>query len=233
MAKLTRYTQTVFGSSAGANQMAEFGSLAAGSPLTYSGATITPAIVQTLANYLTGWFGAVIGANSPAIEDMNALCYLFAYQLAYLMEMGVPEYDAATIYYTTSIVQSGGQLYISLTDANTGNAVTNTSFWALYGKGDLSAGSISLTSNTTLTAVNNGQAIETNTTAGSFTVTLPAAPVAGQKFHFKDIGYASATNPLTISGNGKNIEGLAANYLVYANGWDRIFYYDGTAYWIL
>ena len=77
MSRPARYTQQVFGSTAGANQMAQFGSLAAAAPLTYSGTTITPAIVQALSAYLNGWLSAVVGANSPAIEDMNSICYLF------------------------------------------------------------------------------------------------------------------------------------------------------------
>ena len=129
MAKLTRYTQQVFGSTAGTAQMAEFGSLAAGTPLTYSGTTITPAIVQALSQYLSGWLSAVIGSNSPAIEDMNALCYLFAYQLAYGFEMGIAEWDSATTYYIGSMVNSAGTIYASLINANLNNAVTNGTDW--------------------------------------------------------------------------------------------------------
>lgn len=130
MAKLTRYDQLVFGSTAGSDQMAQFGSFAAGAPLTYDGSTITPDIVQALSNYLTGWKGAVVGNNSPTIEDMNALCFLFGYQLAYVMQAGIPEYNADTVYYIGSLVNSGGYVYVSLTDANTGNALTSTSNWA-------------------------------------------------------------------------------------------------------
>ncbi len=129
MAKLLRYTQQVFGSTAGTAQIAEFGSLAANAPATYSGSTITPAIVQTLSAYLSGWFSAIVGANSPAIEDMNSICYLFAYQIAYGMQAGIPEYDAGTTYYSGSLVNSAGTIYASLTNGNIGNAVTSTSNW--------------------------------------------------------------------------------------------------------
>lgn len=98
MAKITRATQKVFGENAGLNEIGVFGSLAAGSPAYAT----TPAQVQSLSNYLQGWFGAVLGSNSPAIEDMNAVHFLFARQLAYLMQTGVPEYDAATTYYIGS-----------------------------------------------------------------------------------------------------------------------------------
>src|SRR4051812_27865136 len=100
--KITRALQKQFGSSAGINTMAEFGSLFASYPTIptrYSGGTITPALVQALSNYITGWTGAAIGGNSPAIEDLNALCYLFAYQLGYVLQQGLPEWEAATPYF--------------------------------------------------------------------------------------------------------------------------------------
>jgi hypothetical protein len=130
MARLTRYTQKLFGSTAGTDEMAEFGSLAASTPARYTGATITPDIIQTLSNYLVGWFGAVIGENSPAIEDMNSLCYLFSYQLAYLMQLGIPEWIATTTYYTGSFVSDGaGNIYSSITNSNTNNALSDTTKW--------------------------------------------------------------------------------------------------------
>jgi hypothetical protein len=129
MSRLSRYTQKIFGSIAGTNQIAEFGSFAAGSPQRYTGATITPTIVQALSNYLSGWFAAVEGSYSPAIEDMNALCYLYAFQLAYLMQQGVAEWDSGTTYYTGSLAQSSGVTYVSLTDTNLNNPVTDSGNW--------------------------------------------------------------------------------------------------------
>lgn len=129
MAKLTRYSQLLFGSSATANEIAKFGSFAAGTPVRYSGTTVTPALIQALSNYLSGWFAAVEGSFSPAIEDMNALCYLFAYQLCYLFQAGVPEWDSGTTYYTGSLASSSGTLYASLTDTNLNHAVTDTTKW--------------------------------------------------------------------------------------------------------
>jgi len=109
--------------------MAEFGSFAQGTPVRYSGSTITPDIIQTLSNYLDGWFAAVEGAYSPAIEDMNALGYLFAYQLAYIMQKGISDWDSATTYYTGDFVKSNGSIYVSSVDTNLNHAVTDNSFW--------------------------------------------------------------------------------------------------------
>lgn len=129
MPNLLRYTQVIFGSTAGTDQMAEFGSLAAGTPALYTGTTITPGIIQTLANYASGWFGAVIGSNSPAIEDMNSLFYLVTYQLGYLFQKGIAEYDSASTYYINDYAKSSGISFVSLANSNTGNLVTDTTKW--------------------------------------------------------------------------------------------------------
>lgn len=130
MSRLARFTQKLFGSTAGIDQIAEFGSLAASTPATYSGSTITPAIIQALGNYLEGWFGATLGENSQTIEDLNALCYLFSYQLAEIFQAGIAEWDAGTTYYIGSLVQSGsGVIYNSLTNTNLNNAITDGTHW--------------------------------------------------------------------------------------------------------
>lgn len=133
MSRLAKYTQKLFGSSAGTNTMSQFGSLFASYPSVptrYSGATITPALVQALSNYLTGWTGAAIGGNSPAIEDMNALCFLFSYQIAYTFQAGIPEWDSSTTYYVGSFASDGaGNLYTSLVDNNTNHALTDQTKW--------------------------------------------------------------------------------------------------------
>lgn len=134
MSRLSRITQKIFGSSAANNQIAQFGSLASGSPVLYPAGSADPSAIQSLANYLTGWFGAVVGGNSPAIEDMNALCFLYAYQLAYLMQSGIAEWDAGTTYYQGSLVQDGtGSVYTSIVDTNLNNPLTDGTKWAQTG----------------------------------------------------------------------------------------------------
>lgn len=129
MAKITRVQAKVFGQNAAGGELGVFGSLAAGTPTT----TTSVATIQSLAAWLGGWFSAVVGENSPAIEDMNAMCYVFGYQIAYGLQTGVPEWETNTVYYIGSFVSSGNKIYVSQTDANTGNAVTSTTNWALYG----------------------------------------------------------------------------------------------------
>ena len=129
MAKIARKTQKVFGGSASSNQVAKFGSLAAGSPVRYDG-TADPDDIQSLSQYDDGWHNAILGGNSPAIEDRNALDLLFSRQIAYLMQAGIPEYDASTEYHTGSMVNAiNGKVYMSIADTNTGNALSDDTKW--------------------------------------------------------------------------------------------------------
>lgn len=128
MAKIVRKTAKIFGSSAGTNQIAEFGSLFAGTPVF----STDPAVIQSLTNWLQGWFAAVEDINSPAIEDMNAFCYVMAYQIAYILQQGIGEWDSGTTYYTNSYVSSGNTIYVSLQDNNLNHAVSDGAWWAPY-----------------------------------------------------------------------------------------------------
>lgn len=126
MAKITREPQLIFGSSLIANNnIAKFGSLKVGSPA-YS---LDPSEIQTTA-YLNGWGAAVVNNNAPALQDMNGLFYLTTYQLAYLMQAGIPEWNASTTYYIGSLVNdAAGNIFMSRVDDNTNQALTDATKW--------------------------------------------------------------------------------------------------------
>ncbi len=76
--------------------------------------------------------------QAPYLQDMNGVMYVMAYEIAYLFEEGIPEYDTTTTYYTGSIVKKVGtfELYGSLIDTNLGNALparVSNSDWAYLG----------------------------------------------------------------------------------------------------
>lgn len=125
MAALTKIAQNIFGVDAGTDEISKFGSLAAGS----EAFTTDPAQAQSLSNWLDGWYSAVIGGNAPTIQDMNSVFFVITYQLAYLVQRGVAEWDAVTTYYTGSIVNVAGVLYVSLQDTNTNHATTDSTWW--------------------------------------------------------------------------------------------------------
>ncbi len=134
MTRLTRETQQIFGQNIGFQQAIEFGSLA-NSSTTYLTTPLTGAsipLIQSLSNWLTGWYGAVVGSNAPCIQDMNAMCYVFAYQLAYLMQAGIAEWDSGTTYFTGDTVNlplviftiSAGNATVGATYTNNGQTFT-------------------------------------------------------------------------------------------------------------
>jgi len=126
MAKIPRVTFKQFGVNANtASDICEFGTPATGSPV-YTGNIAT---LQAAAAWLTGWAAETIASNRPFLEDMNAVCAVFAYMIAYQFQMGIPEFDTGTTYYTNSIVQYNGVLYTSLTDSNIGNTPAIGTYW--------------------------------------------------------------------------------------------------------
>lgn len=129
MAKLQRKTQKVFASSANADQIAVFGSMKTGTP-DYS------ADIEELqsAEYLLGWSDAILSDKAPYLEEMNGVQYGLSYQSAYILQEGIPEYDAGTNYSNTSVVKGvdGSNniiLYHSLKADNIGNPLSDTTSW--------------------------------------------------------------------------------------------------------
>ena len=132
MPKLLRYPQKLFGINAGANQMSKYGS-ANSTKETYSGATITPAIVQALPEFLQGFYAALGGAYSPTTQDLNSLFYNSSYNDNYFYENGIPEWDPDTTYFLDSFCRVGNVLYYSLDDDNLNeNPVTEITKWKIY-----------------------------------------------------------------------------------------------------
>ncbi|WP_420588188.1 hypothetical protein [Bacterioplanoides sp.] len=56
-----------------------------------------------------------------------------------------------------------------------------------------------------------GQKILLDSSAGAFTVTLPASPGDGELIDFVDVGNALDTNPVSLNRNGKRIMGAEDN----------------------
>lgn len=133
MARLTRATQKIFAGSATNNGV--FGSLQAGSgQLSNDVETI-----QSLPAYEQGWNAATISSELlPPLEELQGVQYVNSYQLAYMFQEGIPEWDSATTYYQGSVVKvyssSGTFLYSSITNDNIGNdPTTSTSNWVQFG----------------------------------------------------------------------------------------------------
>ena len=99
MPKILRKDQKIFaGSVAPTNVVAQYGSLAAGAKA-YSSDLDD---IQALPVWGQGWLNALINGSAPALQDRNAVDYVTTYQLAYLMEQGIPDYSATQNYFIGS-----------------------------------------------------------------------------------------------------------------------------------
>lgn len=129
MAKIERKTQKIFAGNGATDDIAAFGSFVNGTPVY----TDDIEALQTTA-YTQGWGSAIAANEAPFLEEMNGVQYGLSKQIAYLLQNGVPEYDAGTIYYAnTSFCQVDGVIYQSLTDDNIGNdPATDTTNWKVY-----------------------------------------------------------------------------------------------------
>lgn len=229
MARLARKTQKIFGDTAAVNQRGVIGSFAAGSPA-YS---TDPDTIQSLSNYLQGWYGVVVGQNSPAIQDMNALDFLITRQLAYLFESGVAEWDTATTYYIGSLAaDSTGQIFVSLADNNAANALTDTTKWRLVTGPNTVSINPATQSPYTLTAADRGKTFLVNTANGAMTFNLPAAFLNFEITVVDSAGSASVNNITMVPQGGAAIQGTVGNYVINYDHAANTFDSDGTNWFI-
>lgn len=72
--------------------------------------------------------------------------------------------------------------------------------------------------------------VQTNTSGGAFTVTLPASPAVGAQVVVVDSANSWATNNLTIGRNGSTIEGDASDLICDISGVSVQLIYNGTTW---
>jgi hypothetical protein len=161
MARINRVTQKIFAGSASNN--GQFGSAQVGTKVESNDL----ATLMSLAAFDTGWLDAVLGSSKfPPLEEFQALDYILSTQMAYVLQQGIPEWDAGTTYYTNNIVAKAGtnQLYSSKTNANLNNALTDTANWKLLI--DFDAPTNTLFTGGTSTGSGNAQVVASTTPSG-------------------------------------------------------------------
>lgn len=240
MARLPRITQKPFGTSGPTSDFGQFGSYAAGTPVT----TMDLSVIQNLTAFAEGLAGAVISQgdqpNIPLLEDLNSLFLLLFQQIRYIFEEGIPEYDASTTYYTNSFCQKSGAIYKSLIDSNLGNdPASSPSDWQniasvtpngyLYG-GVLSNDSVDATNGIAFTATTAKDDTNTYTiNAIALTKKVNSAWAAGNNAGGLDTGSIGASPVLVYCfAIGKSTDSTAGDYLfsksrttpTMPTGWD-------------
>ena len=220
MAKITKEPQKIFcGGLTPTNNIAVFGSLKAGSP-SYSG---DPSTIQSAA-YSLGWADAVVANEAPALQDMNALFFNDSYQLSYIMQQGGSiEWDAATIYFIGSYANDGtGGIFVSLTDNNLNNALTDGTKWSRV------AGSVPRNISSATSATFADLLIQA-TGSSAYTLSLPAPTTlqTGKQFVIKS--FITGGNNLTVNVTGGALIDGQATQILSLNSYITI-YCTGTAY---
>lgn len=122
MAKIVRYNGNLvpFASSSLGTERTIFGQVTQANDIT---SQFTP-------EFLRGW-GIVGPSDQPTLQDFNAVSYTHGQILAYLHQVGVPEYNAAQEYHIGSFCNLSGVLYVSTANNNTGNTPSaGSSFWS-------------------------------------------------------------------------------------------------------
>jgi len=135
MAKISRATHKIFGGLGSSGNFAQFGSLVAGAPLVSKDI----ATIQALAAWDSGFQAASYPANRAIlVEDLNGFAFEHSAMVAYILQEGIPEWNAGTTYYIGSIVKKTNtfELYGSVIAANVGNALpsmTDNANWQYLG----------------------------------------------------------------------------------------------------
>lgn len=112
MSKIARYAGNLlaFASSAQGLERTVFGGTSQADDLTS----------QVTNAFLRGW-GIVGPSENPSLEDFNAAFYTVSQLIAYQHQMGIPEWEVKQEYYVGSVCSYKGELYVSLSNSNTGN----------------------------------------------------------------------------------------------------------------
>jgi hypothetical protein len=209
-----------------------------------SGAEITIATGTKTMLYTDGaGSGAAVFLAGPTVSTLTGILPVAngGTNLASGTSGGVLAYTATgTLASSAALTQYGvvygggaGAVPVATAAGTTGQVLTATTSgapsWAAP-----AAGGITYTTTKTgsYTAVAN-DGVLTNTTAGAFTVTLPASPANGDQVIVADAFGVWGTNNLTVGRNGNNIAGVAQDLVCDINGTSVQFVYNtsGTASW--
>lgn len=220
MAQFIDKLLTLFGRDGATSNFEQFGSTVNGGKV----ATKDVETIQALSAWVTGIQAAVYvagGYKTPILEDFNSLFYVLSYFTGYTLQEGIPYWNTGRTYYIGSVVKkiATSELYMSLTDANSGNALpskTDNAFWKYiiqrgilqydttypYAVGELvqKPGTAEIYQSLIASNIGNALPAQSTTAIWKYCVDLAniSTPATGvQKIKF---GFASVTS--TINANG-------------------------------
>jgi hypothetical protein len=236
MVQLYVETQKVFGATGATGVLGQFGSFKNGSP-TYSN---DPDVIQALSNFGQGLAAGIVNNAPPAIQEIDALFYLISRQIAYLLQTGIPEWNANTTYYVGSFVSAingeNGAIFMSVANDNLGNDLDDTSKWMLYESNKF----VAYTGASDYLVAYDDRYIEVQN-AGNVNLVLPEAVSAnkGRQIYVKnnsgnDLGVDAANVIVSALGTPASlIDGLATytlKYLQIPRGYYATFVSNGSSW---
>lgn len=224
MAKIIRKRQDIFaGGVPASNVVAQFGSFQNATP-NYSHDLD---VIQALPAWENGFADAVVNNYAPAMQDINALFYVVTSQLAYLMQNGIAVYNSTTEYSIGSLVTDDvGGLYMSLTNTNTGNALTSAANWLNYYSKRVTL----ITTSLNYTVLNSDWYIRWSDAATSenhfIDLPTPSAANSGREIIVKYTGGTVISQLVVRVTGGSTIDGAATSLFNQYNS--RRFISNGT-----
>lgn len=218
MAKTTRKNLKLYGTSGSTTDFGQFGSQKAGAPLK----TKDIETIQNLTAWVSGLTSAVVSGNKvPYLEDVNSLFLVLFYQLFYLLENGIPEWNADTTYYIGSMVRKAGtsEIYTSLVDNNLNNALPSVSDSNWFYVIGVSGGKTIIKNDLTVDANLN----VTGTISGERNIVFKTNGMSETKTSTGTYSFPSDTGIITINNLKTGRVRITASCYVYLSGRESIY----------
>ena len=180
----------------------------------------------------SAWLAAYLPASGYLALSGGIMTGAITFAAAQLVSVANGGTGLATLTANNVILGNGTSTPTFVAPSTTGNVLTsNGTTWQSTTP---AAGGITYTTTKTsnyTASANDG--VLTNTTAGAFTVNLPASPSNGDQVIVADAAGTWGTNNLTVGRNGNNIADVAQDLVCDISGASVQFVYNssGTASW--